>query len=428
MLEEDDYTSALSHIIARDFFPGVLQTEIQQEYLEALDSKDAGWISAAGRRLTQIMTPGPRGRKLRGRRGTSLQTPVNCRDDATPRAWKGSTPGSAIFTPQRSDSPNKKPEVDTDMSLGAFQEKYTSEDNESFYALLDKQNQKRAEKYSWMWAGNKIPSARQIAHRDRQRLLEEKSSLEVSENGKQLAKIESSDKRQAMPDTWSAGPRNAFMFDPESVEDTHQTVAQRKEEASLAPPKAVVYDNTRIQLGSPSKHEGRPHSPTLSTVKDAIAGQPHPSASEASFSGASTPRVNGYAFVDSEEPEIEPPPSISLDSSLLKPADSGSNPFKLKEGSRREALHHRMVDRISKGKRNEPKGKREDALRSVATPRFFSSPRIEKKGGLTPAAERLLGKVGGVKGGKTPVGIWDGKGRTPRRSGLRDMLTPKGSK
>jgi protein DGCR14 len=32
------------------------------------------------------------------------------------------------------------------MSLSAFQAKYTSEDNESFYRLLDKQNQKKADK------------------------------------------------------------------------------------------------------------------------------------------------------------------------------------------------------------------------------------------------------------------------------------------
>ncbi|KAI5308549.1 hypothetical protein KEM55_005435, partial [Ascosphaera atra] len=63
VLEEDKYTEALSHIIARDFFPGLLETEAQQEYLDALQSKDKAWIAKAGQQLEQVMTPGPKGRR-----------------------------------------------------------------------------------------------------------------------------------------------------------------------------------------------------------------------------------------------------------------------------------------------------------------------------------------------------------------------------
>ena len=56
VLDEDSYTEALSQIIARDFFPGLLETEIQQEYLDALESKDAAWISSAGQRLRHVNT------------------------------------------------------------------------------------------------------------------------------------------------------------------------------------------------------------------------------------------------------------------------------------------------------------------------------------------------------------------------------------
>ena len=63
-----------------------------------------------------------------------------------------------------------------------------------------------------------------------------------------------------------------------------------------------------------------------------------------------------------------------------------------------------MVDRVAKGKRV---GKK-DAELKTPVPRFMSSPRVGR-GGLTPAAQRLLGKVG-----KTPG------------SGLRRGFTPKG--
>ena len=416
VLDEDDYTDALSHIIARDFFPGLLEIESKQDYLNALDSQDHEWIAAAGRKLTEVMTPEPDGRRLRGRRGTGM-TPSSGlygRGGDTPKAWEGETPMSAVSTAESTASTQTdRPKVDTSMSLSTFQQKYTSEDNESFYKLLDKQNLKKAERYAWMWAGNKIPAARQIAHRRRERLLAANKASQETENGKELASIEPRDTRKAMPDSWPSRPNNPFMFAPGSIEDITQTVAQKNEENSRAPPRSVVYDNTRIALPVITESSVRvPPSPSLSAVRDAIAGRPRPTASEASFNGASTPRVNGYSFVDSE-----PESKSSFDSPsplLLGSGDSNPNPFKLHESSKREALHHRMVDKVAKGKRAAA-GKREGELKTPV-PRFASSPRI--KGVMTPAAQRLMGKVGGI--GATP---WEGK--TPRLSSLREGWTPK---
>jgi len=427
VLDEDDYTDALSHIIARDFFPGLLEIEAKQDYLEALDSRDHEWVVAAGRKLTEVMTPGPSGRQLRGRRGTSMTPGPDLvgRGGETPKAWQGDTPMSVVSFTTSTATPKapSKPEIDTNINLSAFQEKYTSEDNESFYALLDKQNHKKAEKYAWMWSGNKIPAARQIAHRKRQNLLSAaKVAEEAENNGKALAVI-SSDTRQAMPDTWTSRPDNNFMFGPPSIEDDLQTVAQKNQETSLAPPKKVAYDNTRIV--PPLRTSGIdsiPPSPSLSAVRDAIAGNPRPTPSETLFTSAKTPRVNGYAFVDEEEP---PPPSTHHQLLISGTCgDATPNPFKLKESSKREALHHRMVDKVAKGKRAPtPLGRREVAK----TPKFMSSPVVKKgTGALTPAGAMLMGKMSGRV---TPGGLWEGKGKmaaTPRRSGLRGMVTPKG--
>ena len=46
VVDEDVYTDALSHIIARDFFPGLVESQAQQDYLEALDSNNNDWIVA----------------------------------------------------------------------------------------------------------------------------------------------------------------------------------------------------------------------------------------------------------------------------------------------------------------------------------------------------------------------------------------------
>lgn len=428
VLDEDAYTDALSHIIARDFFPGLLETESQQDYLNALDSHDNEWIAVSGKRLAEIMTPGPDGRRLRGRRGTSM-TPMSGLHGMgidTPKAWRGETPMSTTSTTDSAPE-NRQPNIDTNMSLSAFQTKYTSEDNESFYKLLDKQNIKRSERYAWMWASNKIPAARQIAHRKReeQKLLSGTGTSTTAEiNGKEVALIRpgEEDQRKAQPDSWtSTNPDNNFMFAPSSIEDSLQTVAQKAEETSKAPPKAVVYDNTRLPTATSATADTSsqiPPSPSLSAVQDAIAGRPRPTASEAAFGGGETPRVNGYAFVDSEEPS-HPSPPPPPPHSLLGSGDKTVNPFTIKENSKREGLHHRMVDKVAKGKR--VKGQVE-ALKTPV-PRFLSSPRVAK-GGLTPAGQRLLGKFGG-DGGRTP-GVWEGGRERKKASGLREGWTPRG--
>ncbi|KAI4190511.1 MAG: hypothetical protein L6R41_000746 [Letrouitia leprolyta] len=431
VLDEDTYTDALSHIIARDFFPGLIETESQQEYLNALDSKDSEWIAAAGKRLAEVMIPGADGRRFKGRRGTSM-TPMSGLyglGSETPQAWQGDTPMSTTSTKDPSNEEEEEtPAVDTNMSLSAFQSKYTSEDNESFYKLLDKQNVKRSEKHAWMWAGNKIPAARQIAYRKReeQKLLkagERPSTTEV--DGKEVALIrpDDEDTRQAMPDSWkSSTPDNGFMFAPSSVEDSLQTVAQKAEEISKAPPKAVVYDNTRLPVPSTSATDTGeiPPSPSLSAVQDAIAGRPRPTASEAAFGGGrtATPRVNGYAFVDSEEPS-PPSPSPQPSLSLLGNGDKTPNPFSIEEKSKREDLHHRMVDKVAKGRRVK------NQLESVKTPvpKFMSSPRVAK-GGLTPAGQRLLGKFGGVDSGARTSGVWE-REKKQKGSLLREGWTPR---
>ncbi|KAI9786841.1 MAG: hypothetical protein M1839_005072 [Geoglossum umbratile] len=428
VLDEDAYTEALSEIIARDFFPGLLETRTQQEYLDALDSQDSEWIASAGRKLTEVMTPGVR---RRGKRGVSMMTP---RGMDTPRGYGGDTPMSAISDESSASTSLRDDRLkpDTSLSLDNFQSRYTSEDNESFNKLLDNQNEKRAQRYSWMWAGNKIPGYRLLKQKER----EEKMREEREGEGKQLV-IVGSDERKAMPDTWKSKPDNEFMFAPDGVEDTFETVQQKAEAQSRAPPKAVVYENTRLPP-APVENPTVPPSPSLSTVRDAIAGRPRPTASEPGFAGGETPRVNGYSFVDdapSPSPsELGAPPLTwgTLEGShhLLGSGNTTPNPFMIKEASKREALHHKMVDRVAKNNRA---AARHGVTGKVGTetptgtpvPKFASSPRVG--GSLTPAAQRLWSRVGG-SGGSQLGGAFDG-GRTTvagkaRESSLRHRWTP----
>ncbi|MDA4132564.1 MAG: splicing factor ESS-2 family protein, partial [Thaumarchaeota archaeon] len=235
VLDEDTYTEALSQIIARDFFPGLLENETQHEYLDALESRDQAWITRAGRRLQNVMTPGRRRMKTPARRQQD--------DGQTPMGYVGDTPVSTVS--KATTTADEKPEIDTNMSLGAFQAKYTSEDNESFYKLLDKQNRKKAEKYAWLWTGNKLPSKMRLKQKEIEAKLSQTRSLLDDGFKKDRLAIRDKDDRPAAPDTWEADPRNGLMFTPDGVDGTLETIAERAQAQSRAEPKSIAYENTR---------------------------------------------------------------------------------------------------------------------------------------------------------------------------------------
>lgn len=456
VLDEDIYTNTLSHIIARDFFPGLLETQAKQEYLDALDSKDKTWITSSKKRLADVMrtpTPGSNARRKTDSgsvAGTPMHFPAG-QSDETPRGWGGDTPMSVASTATSATTSQGRdiPDV-SNMGLTAFQAKYTSDDNESFNKVLDKQNTKKREKYAFLWNDNKIPSARQIAHHQREvkRITaaggNPETSLVKRDDSEPAIKTDL-DARPARPDSWKSRPDNGLMFLPSSIEDTHETLHQQAEAASRAGPKRTLYQNTRLldvdAAAAADAASSVPASPSISAIKDAIAGRPHLSESEASaVPGGETPRVNGYAFVDEDEPEPEDEPEsqnpLEADWRLLgRSSDTTPNPFQLRETRKREALHHRMVDRVSRSKREE-KAARTMKTPVTATPRFASSPRLDfglrgTPGGvgvgvgpggqgkmLTPAAQKLLSQVGG----STPRGLGSGEGKG--KSGLGNMWTP----
>ncbi|TQS33986.1 hypothetical protein Golomagni_05650 [Golovinomyces magnicellulatus] len=405
VLDEDSYTEALSQIIARDFFPGLLETQTKQEYLDALESKDTAWISSASRRLRQVMTPG------RKTRSTPLRTSFD--GSRTPTTYVGDTPASVASTVPEQE----EPKLDISMSLSKFQETYTSEDNESFYKLVDKQNQKKADKYAWLWRGNKMPSKQMIAQKAvTDRLSAEGRLIDDGHKRDRLA-IKDADERPARPDAWRTNPRNGLMFAPEGLDDGVVSIAQQAEDSSKGGAKSIVYANTRMM--EPPAHPKRPSSPTMSSVRDAIAGRPRQQDQDSSVTGSETPRVNGYAFVDDEDDEELPEPEPVID---LGPGDA-HNPFKVQDQRSRESLHERMVEKIARSKKESSRSGFTGKAERLEVPKFPSSPRVT--GNLTPAAQRLWSKMGTPRG-QTPG---DSFGQsTPLRSRgslLKGKLTPK---
>ncbi|CAE6533710.1 unnamed protein product [Rhizoctonia solani] len=398
ILDEDSYTSALSDIIARDFFPSLAHLDATNGYLSALDTKDPVQISKSVRRLQDLAaTPTPG-------RYRDLQTPSRTPYGAGP----SDTPMST-----RSELGSRGKSITEGLSLDEFQTRYTSEDNASFATILDDENRQRKEKWGWAWeAQSRGEERKAIEYARRETALLEagkvalaitaagepststkaiaaaddslssggstEESLEVallSQNDpsgeKQLIKDDpgqitedvmapKKDTRPAGVPGWKFKARNPLMFPPDADQSPYDAIT------STAPPpptkgdpKSIHYGGTRIfdQEDAPGITE--PSSPTHSRVDAAIAGRPY-------ASGGETPKVAGHSFV-SETASPSPsqlgpvglkqlmtwgtlqgtPRVISSDGDDTPIADSQS-PFHITELSRRDLLSHRLANKASK--------------------------------------------------------------------------------
>lgn len=429
VLDEDDYTNTLADIIARDYFPGLAEAKAQEEYLAASESNNSTWIEQAGKNLLHATEP------HRSTRGIAHATQGwRSVRSSSPRAWynrtpAGDTPDGNIggITPSLPGTGSSQVAVEAfspkshmdGTSLSQFQANHTSEDNESFNAVLDKQNLKRRERHAYLWTPDqRIPSKSLITQRANEaKPLAEKNEIEASavRDGRELIPITTGAiaSRPAKPDSWrQKNPTNSLMFQPESIEDSGvQTIQEAREAASKAGPKEIVFANTRFPPHHMIEHPGTvPPSPSLNTSiiarRDARRAN-----SSTTFPGNETPRVNGYSFVDDEEDDPEPPLSEPSYRDLLagQTTDLSPNPFKIHDSTPRESLHHRLVEKDSFKKRRKQ-------LDSNPTPSASTPGSSGIGGNMTPAAKRLMERLG-----RTPMP--SSNARADRMSS-KEMWTP----
>ena len=233
VLEEDEYTTALSQIIARDFFPSLVHLDATNDYLDALDSRDPHLINASVRRLQEISTPATNRR--RGPWQTPSHTPYGLGPSDTP-----------LRTP-RDEAPSKRPRYDTNLSLDNFQARYTSEDNSSFTHILDDENRKRKEQWAWAWdAQRKVEAQRERLLERRERMLieappatgvREKFTIEISSPAGLITDGRES-KTRVKDDK------------PEGLEEEEGTDPTKGKELSLA---TVPPEETQVDVLAPKK-------------------------------------------------------------------------------------------------------------------------------------------------------------------------------
>lgn len=102
--------------------------------------------------------------------------------DQTPLTNASETPGPSR---RRRPAAEEDPLVNANLSLDAFQARYTSQDNASFQELVVADNAARRDKYAWAWHAEKKANTRAIKGREaRERLVDvTKRMLESSGDG-----------------------------------------------------------------------------------------------------------------------------------------------------------------------------------------------------------------------------------------------------
>ncbi|KAJ1309952.1 hypothetical protein OPQ81_006711 [Rhizoctonia solani] len=424
ILDEDSYTSALSDIIARDFFPSLAHLDATNGYLSALDTKDPEQISKSVRRLQDLAaTPTPG-------RYQNLQTPSRTPYGAGP----SDTPMS-----MRSDLGSRGKSITEGLSLDEFQARYTSEDNASFATILDDENKQRKEKWGWAWeAQAKVEERKAIEYTRRETALLEagKATLAITaagEAGGSTKAITAGEGASSSINLMGQGlevvisSQNDSSGDKQLVKaDQSQTIeevmAPKKDTRPAGVPgwKFKTRNSITDQDESPGVTE--PSSPTHSRVDAAIAGRPY-------VSGGETPKVAGHSFV-SETASPSPsqlgpvglkqlmtwgtlqgtPRVISSDGDDIPIADP-QTPFRIAEPSRRDLLSHRLANKASKSLAQRAALLSPHPTRTPTTSSSQAGPiRAKRTHGnmpppmmtprrseisLSPAARKLLSRTGG---------------------------------
>ncbi|KIJ21638.1 hypothetical protein PAXINDRAFT_173741 [Paxillus involutus ATCC 200175] len=450
VLEEDEYTAALSHIIARDFFPSLVHLDATNDYLDALRSNDASLVTASVRRLQEVSTP-----TYPTRRGwqTPSETPYGIGPSETP-----------LRTPRKVGEPAvKRPRYDTSMSLDTFQAKYTSEDNSSFTQIMHEENRQRRERWGWAWEAQKmVEEQRDKMLEGRERMLIEQPSApgvrekvlieaptvaglitangessgqswvsndEETRKGRVLVAVEKAmseevtdvmapkkDTRPAGVDAWKFKTRNSLMFPPDADVSPYDPSTRTISTAAEVNPKVIKHGNTHLPEqddAGQSQSLSAPPSPTQSRIDAAIAGTPY---------RPKSPITTGFSLV----PNLPSPTADQMGPKAVKqlmtwgilnatpriisqsdePAEEmpPQNTFQISAPSSRESLSHRLSASAAKSLRAKagllsgltPVLGRHPArtpARSSMAPPTWTPRRADAPGNLTPAARRLLDRT-----------------------------------
>jgi protein DGCR14 len=402
VLDEETWVESLSTIIQRDFFPDLEKLRLQQEILEAREANDlhrlqelelrARLLTSTRRKTTDYReTPREDAASAFGSATPSLSTSLG--DNAANSSFEASTPVGKDVEEGGSRGGEKKQGtqgiqkvngVNVSMSLDSFLSNHTSEDNSSFDTILDGMNERRREKYKWLY---------EQEEKQRQALQKQMLLLtDGSEAGPGGAKSGGGGGGGA-PACLTGGTyvvKNALMYSPEGVPLT----PVEEEQLAKAQMKQINHANTRIKkppAAKPVAAESTEQTVTWGMLeageRELIEQRRALREGPKSFDldelrGFASPKVNGYGFMVTPSPrpndspfmtwgKVESTPLIMNElNDLATPIDTTPGPsFKLPEPKEREKVALQLAEKASKEIRKKKKlAEGGGARHTLATP------------------------------------------------------------
>ncbi|XP_050381617.1 uncharacterized protein LOC126798650 [Argentina anserina] len=211
VLDEDTYVAVLEKIIERDFFPDLTKLRDRLDWLEAIKTRDPIRIRDAqlqiierrGHKATRT-TPNPSAAKTPGSTFLRSCTPLDDFDNKTPIA--------PAAVPTAAGVGSGGDGIEESLSLDQFVRRYTSEDNESFTKILEKENRKRKERYDYLLEGENSDKAAAIEDAKRNRITDGYGT---------------SDQPMSTLEGWKFTAKNLLMYHPADRGEAPLTLEER---------------------------------------------------------------------------------------------------------------------------------------------------------------------------------------------------------